>query len=116
MSALSAGQTVRYLREEKGVTLKELGNRSGMPAGFLYQVENGRQGIGENRLRQWADAPDAWNGLFPPEPEGRMRIVSIPGEGPLSETVTEGVRPGRVATSFYQGSPAHAGTDRARDL
>ena len=40
--ARSIGRTIRRLRQERGMTIKELGEQAGLSSPFLSQLENGR--------------------------------------------------------------------------
>lgn len=50
-----AAETLRELREGRGLTLEELAEAAGLSKGFLSQLENGKVGIGLWSARMLAD-------------------------------------------------------------
>jgi transcriptional regulator with XRE-family HTH domain len=50
------GEAVRYIREQRGVTLRELARRIGVSAPFLSDVEHNRRST--DRLRELSSALD----------------------------------------------------------
>jgi len=56
MQTPSLGQKVRSLREEKGITLRELSRRADVSPSFVCDLEAGRRFPSPNNLRKLADA------------------------------------------------------------
>ena len=46
----TVGSKLKELRTSKGMTLKELGDASGLSVGYLSQLEQGKSSIAINRL------------------------------------------------------------------
>ena len=55
----TVGQRINYIRNEMGLTLEGLADRSGMSKSFIWEVEQDRSGISGRRLLQVADALNA---------------------------------------------------------
>ena len=55
----TVGQRINYIRNEMGLTLEALANRSGLSKSFIWEVEQDRSGISGRRLLQVADALNA---------------------------------------------------------
>ena len=52
----TVGQRINYIRNELGLTLEALADRSGLSKSFIWEVEQDRSGISGRRLLQVADA------------------------------------------------------------
>lgn len=80
----SLGATVRALRRERGLTLRELADLIKVSAATLSGVENGKTGISSERVTQLAEALDvAVARLFGEAPGGRS-VPPAPVRGPGS--------------------------------
>ena len=55
----TVGQRINYIRNEMGLTLEALADRSGLSKSFVWEVEQDRSGISGRRLLQLADALNA---------------------------------------------------------
>lgn len=55
----TVGQRINYIRNEMGLTLEALADRSGLSKSFIWEVEQDRSGISGRRLLQVADALNA---------------------------------------------------------
>ena len=55
----TVGQRINYIRNELGLTLEALADRSGLSKSFIWGVEQDRSGISGRRLLQVADALNA---------------------------------------------------------
>lgn len=87
----SVGKRLRYIRDQKGLTLDQLAEKAGISKSFLWAVEQGRSGISGEKLLQVANALGAsleflLRGEEPPE-DFRRAVVEIPWE--LSEAAEE---------------------------
>ena len=51
----TVGSKLKELRTSKGMTLKELGDASGLSVGYLSQLEQGKSSIAINRLGKIAE-------------------------------------------------------------
>jgi transcriptional regulator with XRE-family HTH domain len=56
---LAVGHRIRHLRKARGLSLKDMGARAGLSAGFLSQVERGLSSASVRFLARIADALDA---------------------------------------------------------
>jgi transcriptional regulator with XRE-family HTH domain len=52
------GQTIRYLRKQRGLTQKELSERSSFERSYISEVEAGSRNIALNNLKRLAQAFD----------------------------------------------------------
>jgi transcriptional regulator with XRE-family HTH domain len=65
---LGLGERLRELRTERGMTLADLAERTGISISFLAHVEKGKSDIGVSRLRRIVDAYGmTMVDLFPPD-------------------------------------------------
>ena len=55
----TVGQRINHIRNEMGLTLEALADRSGLSKSFIWEVEQDRSGISGRRLLQVADALNA---------------------------------------------------------
>ena len=55
----TVGQRINFIRNELGLTLEALADRSGLSKSFIWEVEQDRSGISGRRLLQVADALNA---------------------------------------------------------
>ena len=55
----TVGQRINHIRNEMGLTLEVLADRSGLSKSFIWEVEQDRSGISGRRLLQVADALNA---------------------------------------------------------
>lgn len=75
------GRTVRRLRAQSALTLKDLAARSGLSTRFLVQVESGRGNISVLRLSALARALGSTPSqiLAPPPARGGARVIALLG-------------------------------------
>ena len=55
----SVGGRLRFVREQRGLSLESLAEQAGISKSFLWEVENDRSGISGERLLQVANVLDA---------------------------------------------------------
>jgi len=120
------GRQVRHWRQERGLTLAQLAERSGLNVGYLSQIENDKASPSLESLAALADAIDvpvnwflldtaraprviraterrSWAG-----PDGNGHIEEVDGGVPRDLRIVEATMPGPgVATGFH----AHAGDE-----
>lgn len=87
----SVGKRLRFIRDQKGLTLDQLAQKAGISKSFLWAVEQDRSGISGEKLLQVANALGAsLEFLLRGEPapdDYRPPVIEIPRE--LSEAAEE---------------------------
>lgn len=90
---LGVGRQTRRWRQDRGLTLAQVGERSGLNVGYLSQIENDKALPSLEALAAIAGAlevPSAWLLLDDTAPPRVVRVADRPrAEGPASATVTE---------------------------
>lgn len=59
MSDIYVGERIRSLREKKNYSRKELAERTGLSAGYLYEIESGRKRFSADVMCKIAEALSA---------------------------------------------------------
>jgi transcriptional regulator with XRE-family HTH domain len=90
---LSVGREMRHWRRERGLTLAQVGDGSGLNIGYLSQIENDKAAPSLEALAAIAAAlqvPPAWLLLDSSAPPRIVRLADRPqSEGPAGGSVTE---------------------------
>ncbi|MFQ5913001.1 MAG: cupin domain-containing protein [Nitrospinota bacterium] len=96
----TVGKKIREFRTEKGLTLKEVSNRTGLAISFISQVERGNGNPTLSSLRAIAEALGVTVGYFFHSPEEapppqivheKERKVLIPRPGVVYQLLTSGL-------------------------
>lgn len=129
-TALRAGQEIRRLRQQRGLTLQALAERAGVSVGMLSQIERGTSSPSLRSLIRVADAlevPVGWlfdrpgNGNDGPDwllPRHRRRSLTLAEERITKESLappTEGAIELLLVTIQPGGSSGPAYTHRGED-
>ena len=69
------GEKINELRNEKGLTLKEVGERANLSVSFLSQAERGLSSITINSLKRIAEALDVELGYFFNPPDNPKPLI-----------------------------------------
>ena len=93
------GAVVRSIRTGKGLTLSQLGQRTGLPTSTLSKIENGKLSLTYDKLTRISAALEVDIAeLFAPRPSGQQpnvrgrRSITRAGDGKLIETKNYGHR------------------------
>ncbi len=92
-SRLAVGREVRHWRQQRTLTLAQIGELSGLNVGYLSQIENGKAMPSLEALAQIAaalDVPPAWLLLDSTQPPRVVRAADRPAAaGPGGAVLTE---------------------------